>query len=112
MPTMTGKTADPSARHELFEMARRSAGWTIEQLWLHYLALGGSLAIFDLEAHLAGLVPMPFGQQDVLACALNERLADLGQTLRVPYLTALPEWPGEDAAQLLLQQLPELDFPA
>ena len=47
----------------------------------------------------------------MLACALNERLAGLQQTLRVPYLTALPDWPGEDTAQALLKQLPELDSP-
>nr|WP_294693691.1 hypothetical protein [uncultured Friedmanniella sp.] len=104
---MTGETSDSSSRHQVFEVARRSADWTIEQLWINYLALGGTLVIFDLDAHLAGLIPMPAGQQDVLACALNERLADLKQTVRVPYLTALPDWPcGPDAATLLGQQPP------
>ena len=108
---MTGETSDPASRHQLFETARRSAGWTVEQLWLQYLALGGSLVVFDLEAHLAGLMPMPPGQQDVLACALNERLADLHQTLRVPYLTAMPDGACGDAATALLQELLEPHFP-
>jgi hypothetical protein len=108
---MTGETSGPSSRHLLFEAARRSAGWTVEQLWLQYLALGGTLVVFDVEAHLAGLMPMPPGQQDVLACALNEGLAELGQTLRVPYLTALPNSAGEDATTALLQQLLELNLP-
>ena len=81
---------EASSRHQLFEAARGRAGWTLEQLWLHYLALGGTLLVFDLEAYLAGLVPMSPAQQDVLACALNEQLADLGQCARVPYLTVLP----------------------
>jgi hypothetical protein len=40
----------------------------------------------------------------VLACALNEGLADLHQTFRVPYLAALPDQLGEDASTALLQQ--------
>jgi hypothetical protein len=95
-----------SCRHQLFEAALRQASWTVEQLWIHYLALGGSLVVFDLEAYLAGLMPIPPEQQDVLACALNERLDDLHQTTRVPYLTALNDsWPHEDALKLLLQNL-------
>jgi hypothetical protein len=78
--------SEPPSRHELFEAARQRADWTVEQLWIHYLALGGTLLVFDLEAYLSGLMPMPPGQQDVLACALNERLADLYQAARVPYL--------------------------
>jgi hypothetical protein len=53
--------------------------------------LGGTFSVFDLDAHLAGLMPMSPGQQDVLACSLNERLTDLSEKVRVPYLTALPE---------------------
>jgi hypothetical protein len=79
-----------AARHRLFEAARRSADWTIEQLWVDYLALGGTLLVFDLDAYLAGLMPLPPGQQDVLACALNERLTDLHHPTRLPYLTVLP----------------------
>jgi len=89
MPDQTS-TDDP-CRHQLFEAARRQAEWTVEQLWLSYVALAGSLVIFDLDGYLAGPTPMPPTQQDVLACALNERLADLHQDLRVPYLAVLPE---------------------
>ena len=87
---------EPAARHELFETARRRAGWTVEQLWIHYLALGGTLVVLDLEAYLSGLVPMPPGQQDVLACALNERFADLDEGVRVPYLYVLSGASEED----------------
>jgi hypothetical protein len=83
-PELTG-------RHQLFEAARRSADWTIEQLWIDYLAVGGTLLVFDLDAYLAGLMPLPPGQQDVLACALNERLTDLHHPTRLAYLTVLPD---------------------
>jgi hypothetical protein len=86
---------DDSPRHQVFEAARHSAEWTIEQLWLHYVALAGKLVVFDLDGFLAGLIPMSPGQQDVLACALNERLADLNRDVRVPYLTVVPDWLGE-----------------
>jgi hypothetical protein len=79
------------SRHRLFEAARRSAGWTIDELWIDYLALGGTLPAFDVDAYLAGLMPIPPGQQDVLACALNERLTDLSEKVRLPYLTVLPD---------------------
>ena len=82
-----GSVAEPPTRSELFEAARQRAGWTVEQLWIHYLALGGTLVVFELEAYLSGLMPLSAGEQDVLACALNERLADLHVPAQVPYLT-------------------------
>lgn len=84
-------------RHHLFEEARHQAGWAVEELWISYLALGGTLLVLDLDAYLNGLTSIPVGQQDVLACALNERLADLDRPTRVAYLTVLPETPTTDA---------------
>jgi hypothetical protein len=103
--------AEPSSQHQQFTAARRNAGWTLEQLWIHYIALGGTLVVFDLDAYLAGLTPIPPDQQDVLACALNERLADLHQTTRIPYLSALANPPDQDAVTELLEQLPDLNSP-
>jgi hypothetical protein len=91
--------AEDASRCRLFQAARESAGWSIEQMWLHYVALAGTLVVFDLEAFLAGLAPIPPAQQDVLACALNERLAELHQDLRVPYLTVVPYWLSEHLLQ-------------
>jgi hypothetical protein len=73
-----------NSRYEVFAAAHRKAEWTLQSLWIDYLKLGGMLTAFDLDAFLAGLVPMQTKEQDVLACALNERLWDLGETLRVP----------------------------
>ena len=100
-------SSEASDRYQLFEAARRSADWTIEQLWIHYLALEGILVIFDLDAYLAGLMPMLPAQQDVLACALNERLADLNHAAQVPYVT----WPDGDALTALFEELPGLEPP-
>lgn len=76
----------PECRHELFETARRRAECTITDLWVRYLALGGRLDLFTIEAYLSGLAPLPPDQQDVLANALNETLDDLCEAVKVPYL--------------------------
>lgn len=79
----------PKCRHQLFETARRRAECTITDLWVRYLALGGRLDLFAVEAYLSGLAPLPPDQQDVLANALNEHLDDLYESVKVPYLHIL-----------------------
>ena len=108
---MTEATSAEASRHQLFEDARHSAGWTLQQLWLHYLALGGTLVVFDLDAYLAGLMPIPAPQQDVLACALNERLTDLHQPTQIPYLTAPSDRLDGEALDRLLKQLRNRSYP-
>jgi hypothetical protein len=48
---------DTHPRRQLFEAARKRAGWTVRQLWVGYLAVGGSRGAFDIEAYLYGLGP-------------------------------------------------------
>ena len=80
---------DTDPRHQLFEAARTRAGWTVQQLWVGYLAVGGSRGAFDIEAYLYGLGPLSDDQQDILANAVNERLDDLYRAACVPYLATL-----------------------
>jgi hypothetical protein len=77
-------------RSGLFAAAQRRAGCTLDELWIDYLGYGGTLSAFDLEGYLAGLIPMPPQEQDVLACVLNERLWDLYAAARVPYVGVDP----------------------
>jgi hypothetical protein len=65
--------------------AREHAGLSLEDLWLRYFALGGGADILDVDAHLAGLVPLSAAQGDTLAHALNERLDELIAQHKVPY---------------------------
>lgn len=102
---MNGSARQSKPCSQRFEEARRTARWSVEQLWLHYLALGGTAVIFDLEAYLAGLMPLPAGQQDVLACALNERLADLDEDARLPYLRPVAPGPVLADALAVLDEL-------
>ena len=78
--------SEATPRHLLFEAARARAEWSVQQLWVGYLALGGSRDAFDIEAYLHGLGPLSDAHQDILANALNERLDDLYLAARVPYL--------------------------
>ena len=78
--------ADTEPRHLLFEAARIRAGWTTQQLWVGYLAVGGTGDAFDIEAYLHEFGPLSDDQQDALANAVNERLDDLYRTAHVPYL--------------------------
>ena len=78
------------SRHHLFDRALHQADWTVHQAWLETIAAGGTSSVFDLEAFLHGLGPLPPTQQDVLASVVNDRLADLYEAARVPYLTTLP----------------------
>lgn len=92
-----------SDRHELFEIARRRAEWSITDLWVAYLSLGGDLDLFAIRAYLHGLAPLPSVQQDILANAVNERLDDLFRAARVPYLHADGDAapPSEDPVDVL-----------
>ena len=75
----------------------------MQQLWVGYLALGGTRDAFDIEAYLHGLGSLSDDQQDVLANAVNERLDDLYLSAQVPYLTTvrLPPHRCEDPLTVL-----------
>ena len=75
------------------DAARVRARLTVQDLWLRYLALGGTGDAFDLDGYLQGLVPLDTFQQDVLAQALNEALEDSYRADCVPLSTP----PADDA---------------
>ena len=66
------------------DAARVRAELTVPDLWLRYVALGGTGDAFDLDGYLQGLVPLETFQQDVLAQALNEALEECYRANRVP----------------------------
>jgi hypothetical protein len=69
------------------DAARVQAEVTVQDLWLRYVALGGTGDAFDLDGYLQGLVPLSTFQQDVLAQALNEALEERYRSHRVPLST-------------------------
>jgi serine phosphatase RsbU (regulator of sigma subunit) len=74
-------------RHQRMDAARVHAQLTVQDLWLRYLALGGTGDAFDLDGYLQGLVPLEAFQQDVLAQTLNEALEEHYQAYRIPLST-------------------------
>ena len=58
---------------------------TVEELWLRYFSLGGDAGKVEIEAYLAGLMPLSSLQHNILAHAVNERLDELGPPRRAPY---------------------------
>ena len=82
-------------RHAALTGACRRGQLDVAQLWFRYIALGGDADPLELEAYLLGLMPLDDYQYDILAHALNERLAELGLPRDVPYTR--PE-PGDQPA--------------
>ncbi len=98
-------------RHQRMDAARVRAELTVQDLWLRYLALGGTCDAFDLDGYLQGLVPLETFQQDVLAQALNEALEDGYRSYRIPLSTPPPADAGDDRLSRLIAELLE-DQPA
>ncbi len=70
-------------------------GLDLGELWLRYVALGGNADQMELDGYLHGLVLLTPGEHNVLACAVNERLDELGDGhLRAPYCWRSDRWPG------------------
>lgn len=92
-------------RHRRMDAARVRAELTVQDLWLRYLALGGTGDAFDLDGYLQGLVPLETFQQDVLAQALNEALEDSYRTYRVPLSTPPPGAGADDRLGRLIDEL-------
>ena len=52
---------------------------------MRHFALGGDTGLLELEAYLAGMMPLPDLQRDLLAQVVNERIDELHEAARVPY---------------------------
>lgn len=97
-------TADDQ-RHAL-EIACRRANLSVDALWMAYFTLGGDAGAVEVEAYLHGLMPLPAGQRDILAHAVNERLDDVTTRLRVPYARVVrPATPPTGALAALVSLL-------
>jgi hypothetical protein len=85
--------------------AFRRADLTLEQLWTRYFALGGDIDLMDVDAHLAGLMPLPAIQRDMLAHAINERLDEVIVAHRAPYSRTFRQGPPTSGPLAALVQL-------
>jgi hypothetical protein len=94
-------------RHQSMDAARVRAELSVRDLWLSYVAIGGSGDVFDLDGYLQGLVPLEAFQQDVLAQCLNESLEDSYRSYRIPLSMAPPDDAGDDRLRRLIDELLE-----
>ena len=78
------------SRHQRMDDARTRAELTVPDLWLRYVALGGTGDAFDLDGYLHGVTPLEYLEQDVLAQALNEALGDCYRAHLVPLSPPMP----------------------
>src|SRR3712207_5678535 len=92
-------------RHRRMNAARIRAELTVQDLWLRYLALGGTGDAFDLDGYLQGLVPLDGFQQDVLAQTLNEALDDSYRSYRIPLSDGTRDEGENTRLDSLVQQL-------
>jgi hypothetical protein len=78
--------AERSAEQEQARLAAAyaSTGLRLEELWLACLALGGNVGPYEMQAYLAGLIPLSAHEHNVLAQAINEELGELSPP-RAPY---------------------------
>ena len=102
----SGTSSDPADgesgsadQHLLLAAGQRLVELSLEQLWMRHFALGGNTGLVELEAYLAGMMPLPELQRDLLAQAVNERLDELHDAARVPYsFPPLAGTPPDDPA--------------
>lgn len=71
--------------------ALERADLTLDELWVRYFSLGGEAGRLEVEAYLYGLMALSAGQRDMLAHAVNERLAELAPPVPAPYSRPLRE---------------------
>jgi hypothetical protein len=57
----------------------------LDELWVAYFALGGNAGKYEIEAYLHSAGSMSAHEHNVLAQAVNERLAELPALPRAPY---------------------------
>ncbi|WP_247827145.1 hypothetical protein [Arthrobacter antioxidans] len=82
---MTSQTQQHSAW-----LAAHHAELTAGDLWLHYFSIGGYLTEFELDAYLHGMFPIPQGEGNTVALALNELIDDLPRRPRAHYVVGPP----------------------
>lgn len=71
-------------RHGITSALER-ADLTLDELWMRYFALGGAAGRLEIEAYLHDLMALGAGQRDILAHAVNERLAEFAPAGPAPY---------------------------
>jgi hypothetical protein len=65
-----------TSRAAALEAARNMLGVSLDDLWVDYLALGGNLMPFEVDACMSGSRPIDDHDHDLIVQVLNERFMD------------------------------------
>jgi hypothetical protein len=71
----------------------RCTGWTISELWIAAVGIGGGFQRHEVEAIAAGERRASPAEHDILAAALNDYFVDRGQNHPVGQWSDLPPAP-------------------
>lgn len=66
--------------------ARQRAGLSMTQLYLRYVALGGSAPVAELASHFAAGTELTSNEHNFAVLALNERFLELDDPERLSYV--------------------------
>lgn len=67
-----------------FDVMQR-VGLSSDEVWMHYMSLGGGVHEFEFHAYLHGLLQLPALDRDMIAHAVNELYDDVCRSGRAPY---------------------------
>ena len=98
--------------HRRMDAARIRAELTVQDLWLRYLALGGTNDAFDIDGYLQGLMPLDTFQQDVLAVTVNEALQDSYDRYSMPLVVPASADDSDESLRTIIQELLDEAIPA
>ena len=96
--SMAYENNDDPQLNEL-RQALAMAELTVDELWLKFFAVGGSVDQLELEAFLFGAHALPALERDLMAQALNEDLEDLEDLsihLRIRYSATMDPSGGQE----------------
>lgn len=75
----------PERQRQLIRTAQSRSHLGVDDLWMRYFALGGTVGPVELDAFLHGALDLPEEQRDCVALAVNEYLDGLVGENRAPY---------------------------
>lgn len=96
--------------YRLIDAARLHAELSVQDLWTHYLGIGGTGDTFDIDGYLQGLMPLEALEEEILAQAVNDALIDLHDCYRIPAAESVYDAHQETRLRALVNRL--LDQPA
>jgi hypothetical protein len=72
-------------QRQLTWVAIRTADFNLQEVWVRYFGLAGSVDEYELDAYLYGLIVLPPLECDLIAEAVNELIDEIPPLPRAPY---------------------------